>query len=626
MSEIPRRNAMLLAAATFTATGFGTLGRPAPASAATALAWNDDWAAAAYAANPAAATASGSENASLGPGLAFDGNPSTRFASNFADDAWIGIDLGTTIRVTGVTLVWEASYGTRYVVEVSADGTTWTPVYTENAGTGGTVTIHTYPRPSLARYVRMRGRQRALPYGYSLYSFQVFGTVPTPAASATANLALGKPAYGNYYQDAGHTPQNAFDGGVPDPLTGDVTRWASDWNDNRWIAVDLGAGSRITGFDLYWESAYAVDYQLQVSQDNQNWQTVYQPTPAQVSQRAADIGTPGSSAGIHDAITLPSAATGRYVRLLGLRRRSFYNPAPATAQFGYSLYELQVWGTGGSASTDYAAPPADPGGTYQTVFFDDFTQSTLDRSKWRVVVTGSTIGSVNGESQAYIDDASTLALSDSELIITPKYVPGGYTAPGGGVYHFTSARIDTSQAVNFTYGRVSARIKMTVGDGFWPAFWLLGSNVDDPAVSWPDCGETDIMENIGYATWTSSSLHGPGYSADGNIGTIENFPAGQGVEGWHVYSVEWTPSAMRFSLDGVQYLELLRQKIEATRGAWVFDHNQYVILNFALGGAYPAGYNQVSTPYWGLPQSSVDKIAAGGVSLAVDWVRVEQLR
>lgn len=312
--------------------------------------------------------------------------------------------------------------------------------------------------------------------------------------------------------------------------------------------------------------------------------------------------------------------------MLGLRRRSFYNPAPATAQFGYALYDFQVWGTGGSATAEYPAAPADPAGTYQTVFFDDFTGPGLDRGKWRVVVTGSTMGSVNGESQAYIDDASTLTVANSQLLITPKYLPNGYTAPGGGTYHFTSARIDTSTAVNFTYGRVSARLKMTAGDGFWPAFWLLGSNVDDPTVSWPDCGETDIMENIGYATWTSSSLHGPGYSADGNIGTIENFPAGQTIESWHTYSVEWTPSAMRFALDGTQYLEILRRKTEATRGAWVFDHNQYVILNFALGGAYPAGYNQVTTPYWGLPQSSVDKIAMRRVTFAVDWVRVEQLR
>ncbi len=81
---------------------------------------------------------------------------------------------------------------------------------------------------------------------------------------------------------------------------------------------------------------------------------------------------------------------------------------------------------------------------------------------------------------------------------------------------------------------------------------------------------------------------------------------------------------MRFYVDDRLVQETSRNKLESTRGQWVFDHNQYVILNLALGGAYPAGWNKVTTPYWGLPQSSVDRVAAGGVRAEVDWVRVEQ--
>jgi beta-glucanase (GH16 family) len=629
MSELTRRRVLLLAATTTSAATVPLVIAPAKAAptqaaATAALAWNADWAAAAYTANPGAATSSGSENAGLTPGYAFDGNASTRWSSNFADNAWIAIDLGTTIRVSSVVLAWEAAYGLQYALEISADGQSWKPFFTENAGTGGAITAYTFPQEAVGRYVRMRGIKRATQWGYSLYSFEVYGGVPAPAASTVANLSQFHPAYGDYYQDAGHTPADAFDGGIPASLTGDITRWASDWNTSRWVGADLGATSRITQIDLYWESAFAVDYRIQVSADNTNWSTVYQPSAAQVAARRANIGTPGSSTGLHDTIPLASPVSGRYVRMLGVERRSFYNPAPSTAQFGYSLYEFQVWGTGGTASAAYPAAPTAPTGTYRTVFFDDFTGTSLDRSKWRVVITGSTMGSVNGEAQAYIDSAQALSVSGSQLLITPQYKPSGYVAPNGGTYFFTSGRIDTSNSLNFTHGRVSARIKMTAGLGFWPAFWLLGSNVNDPYVSWPDCGEADIMENIGYASWTSSSLHGPGYSGAGNIGTIENFPAGQAIDGWHVYEVEWTPLAMRFSLDGTQYLELLREKIESTRGAWVYDSNQYVILNFALGGAYPAGWNGVTSPFWGLPQSSVNQIAAGGVTLAVDWVLVEQ--
>lgn len=82
-------------------------------------------------------------------------------------------------------------------------------------------------------------------------------------------------------------------------------------------------------------------------------------------------------------------------------------------------------------------------------------------------------------------------------------------------------------------------MKLPVGDGFWAAVWLLGSNVDDPSVSWPASGETDIMENIGYGDWTSTALHGPGYSADGNIGARQTYPTGGRADQRHTYAVEW---------------------------------------------------------------------------------------
>ncbi|MFJ1560846.1 hypothetical protein [Streptomyces mirabilis] len=102
--------------------------------------------------------------------------------------------------------------------------------------------------------------------------------------------------------------------------------------------------------------------------------------------------SPADAVGRHGSVTLPQPTTGRYVRMLGKERRSFYNPAPATAQFGYSLYEFQVWGTGGSAAAAYPALAGEQPGTYRTTFFDDFTGTSLDRSKWRVVRTGQEMG------------------------------------------------------------------------------------------------------------------------------------------------------------------------------------------------------------------------------------------
>ncbi|MFE4172072.1 discoidin domain-containing protein [Streptomyces sp. NPDC056909] len=593
-------------------------------AAAVAAAWNTDRAASAYAASPAAVTASGVENAGTPASGAVDGNAATRWASDFTDTAWIRIDLGSVIRVNQVKLEWEAAYGKQYVLEASKDGTNWTSFYTETDGTGGTVTAHTYPQEVTARYVRMRGVQRATAWGYSLFSFQVYGGEPAPASTTRTNLALNHPAYGNLYQHAGNSPAYVTDGGWPADLKGDQTRWASDWNADRWVGVDLGTPSRIEAVDLYWEAAYAVDYELQVSDDNRTWRTVHRPSAGEVAARRADIKAPGEAAGRRDTVTLSTPATARYIRMLGKERRSFYNPAPSTAQFGYSLYEFQVWGTGGTAAAAYPALPKNSGAAYRTTFFDDFTGSGLDRNKWRVVRTGTEMNSVNGESQAYVDSPNNIRTENGSLVLESKYCKGCTTVPGGGTYDFTSGRIDTNTKFDFTYGKVSGRMRLPVGDGFWPAFWLLGSDVDDPAVSWPGSGETDIMENIGYGDWTSTALHGPGYSADGNIGKTQTFPNGGRADEWHTYAVEWQPEGMRFTVDDRVVQETSRQKLESTRGKWVFDHNQYVILNLALGGAYPAGWNKVTQPYWGLPQSSVDRIAQGGVKAEIDWVRVEQ--
>ncbi|NEC64016.1 discoidin domain-containing protein [Streptomyces sp. SID9727] len=595
---------------------------PKPA-AAQAAAWDTDRAAAAYTANPGAVTASGSENAASGPGAAADGNGTTRWSSDFADNAWIRVDLGSVIRVSSVTLDWEAAYGKKYVLEVSRNGTDWTTFYTEDDGTGGSVTAHSYPQEVTGRYVRMRGIQRATPWGYSLYSFKVYGGEPAPASTTRTNLALNHPAYGDFYQHAGNSPAFVTDGGWPADLKADQSRWSSDWNANRWVGVDLGATSTIDTVDLYWEAAYAVDYRIQVSDDNRTWRTVYQPSASEVAARRADVKSPGDAVGRHDTVKLPTPATGRYVRMLGVERRSFYNPAPATAQFGYSLYEFQVWGTGGSANAAYPALPKNPGGAYTTTFFDDFTGSGLDRNKWRVVRTGTEMNPVNGESQAYVDSADNIRTENGSLVLQSKYCKGCTRTPAG-TFDFTSGRIDTNTKFDFTYGKVNARMKLPVGDGFWPAFWMLGSDVDNPDVSWPGSGETDIMENIGYGDWTSSALHGPGYSADGNIGKQQTYANGGRADQWHTYGVEWTPEGMTFTVDDRVVQTTSRSKLESTRGKWVFDHNQYVILNLALGGAYPAGWNKVTSPYWGLPQSSVDRVAQGGVKAEIDWVRVEQ--
>lgn len=149
---------------------------------------------------------------------------------------------------------------------------------------------------------------------------------------------------------------------------------------------------------------------------------------------------------------------------------------------------------------------------------------------------------------------------------------------------YTSARINTRKRFEPTYGRIEARIQLPVGRGIWPAFWLLGANLDE--APWPECGEIDIMEYRGQLpSIVRGSLHGPGYSGGNNIGA-EHVASGKKLnEDFHVYAVEWDPDRIRWQLDGVTFFEATPAKLPAGK-QWVFDHPHFIILNVAVGGNY----------------------------------------
>jgi beta-glucanase (GH16 family) len=246
-----------------------------------------------------------------------------------------------------------------------------------------------------------------------------------------------------------------------------------------------------------------------------------------------------------------------------------------------------------------------------TIFYESFNQKTLNRDKWNVEVNAHT---ANNEQEAYADTPATLALKKGLLQIKPVYKPGYVNTPQKH-YDFVSARINTRDKFEFTYGTASARIKMPAGAGLWPAFWALGKG------KWPDCGEIDMMENVGDSSWVSHALHGPGYFGNTPLSYRYFFQKGIDVTQWHVYSVKWTADSLIFSVDDTVTYTVTRQMVEKY-GRWAYDNPKYIILNFALGGGYPKGVNKVTAPYPGLPQSSVDKIKAGKAVFLVDWVLV----
>jgi trimeric autotransporter adhesin len=171
-----RPTATPTATSTPTATPTGTSARPTPTATTpvgTNLALNKP------------ATASSIENAGTTAAMAVDGNTGTRWSSAFSDPQWLSVDLGATAAITRVRLVWEAAYGKTYQIQVSTDNVSWTTIKTQSAGTGGTEDWTGLV--GSGRYVRMYGTARGTGYGYSLWEFEVYGTIggATPTATAT---------------------------------------------------------------------------------------------------------------------------------------------------------------------------------------------------------------------------------------------------------------------------------------------------------------------------------------------------------------------------------------------------------------------------------------------------------
>jgi beta-glucanase (GH16 family) len=170
---------------------------------------------------------------------------------------------------------------------------------------------------------------------------------------------------------------------------------------------------------------------------------------------------------------------------------------------------------------------------------------------------------------------------------------------------YTSARLTTKGLFDHTRGRYEARIKLPLGRGLWPAFWLLGANVD--AISWPACGEIDIMEYKGQEpNRVHGTIHGPGYSGGNAIGGQFTLPGNGFDQAFHTFAIEWTEASITWLVDDQVYQR--RSPADLPSNArWAFDHPFFIILNLAVGGNY-VGDPDGSTVF---PQT-----------MLVDWVRV----
>jgi beta-glucanase (GH16 family) len=219
-------------------------------------------------------------------------------------------------------------------------------------------------------------------------------------------------------------------------------------------------------------------------------------------------------------------------------------------------------------------------------FTDDFNGpagSGVDPGKWQFE-TGDNVN--NHERQWYTSGTANAALDgQGHLVITAKKENPGNRNCWYGPCEYTSARLSTQGRFAQSYGRYEARMKIPRGQGMWPAFWMLGTDIG--SAGWPTCGEIDIMENVGFEPNTvHGTLHGPGYSGSGGVGSAYGLPGGRAfADDFHTFAVDWSPGAVTFSVDGNAYATKTPADIGGNR--WVFDHPFYLILNLAVGGYGP---------------------------------------
>ncbi len=233
----------------------------------------------------------------------------------------------------------------------------------------------------------------------------------------------------------------------------------------------------------------------------------------------------------------------------------------------------------------------------QLVMQDEFdTNGAPNSAIWGYDIGTGTNGWGNNELQFYTDRKENVTVQNGYLIITARK-----ESYQGSPY--TSARLLTKGKFEQAYGRFEARIRLPWGQGMWPAFWMLGADIDTNP--WPAAGEIDIMEFRGQEPSTVlGTVHGPGYSAGESISKSYTLKNDRFDTGFHVFGIEWTPKYVNFYVDNVLYNQITPADVP---GEWVFNKSFFILINLAVGGSFVGSPNNETV----FPQT-----------MLVDYVRV----
>ncbi|WP_421802415.1 glycoside hydrolase family 16 protein [Flagellimonas sp.] len=224
------------------------------------------------------------------------------------------------------------------------------------------------------------------------------------------------------------------------------------------------------------------------------------------------------------------------------------------------------------------------------------TDGQPNASIWGYEIGTGENGWGNQELQYYTDRPENVNVQNGVLLITARKESFEGSS-------YTSARLVTKDKFEQRYGRFEARIRLPYGQGIWPAFWMLGADIDENP--WPGAGEIDIMEYRGQnPTLLIGSVHGPGYSGGEAISKEYNLVNDRFDTGFHIFGIEWGPEYVNFYVDDVLYNQITPEDVT---GTWVFNKPFYILMNLAVGGTFVGSPNEETE----FPQT-----------MLVDYVRV----
>lgn len=306
-------------------------------------------------------------------------------------------------------------------------------------------------------------------------------------------------------------------------------------------------------------------------------------------------------------VNLENTSIGNYTSFKWLfRNKVIENETSVVAYFPYAgtyNIELQVVKDGKTFSSVQSVTIAgnDPDyfSKFSLVWADDFDGSSVNTENWTFETGAGGWGNNELENYTNGDNAE---VKDGILTITARKVDD-YQIAGS----YTSSRMITKGKQEFTYGKMEIRAQLPSGKGIWPAIWMLGANIE--TAGWPACGETDIMEYVGYLPNTvHATVHTPaGYGSNGN-GASKTLQTAE--EEFHIYGLIWTEKEMIFYTDSPENVTYKYSPANKTADNWPFDNPQFFILNVAVGGN------------WGGAQGIDNSIFPQ--SMLVDYVRVYQ--